>query len=341
MIITRTPLRLSFLGGGTDYPAHYLKHGGQTLGATMSRYTFITVKHLPDLFDYKIRAAYSKIELCTGVDRVEHPSIRECMKYVGVASGVEISVVSDLPARSGVGSSSSFTVGLLHALHGFKGEMVPKGQLAAEAVHVEHDLIHERVGVQDQYTCAHGGIVHIKCGKDGKISLDPVPVHPERRRQLEERLVLYYTGVQRTAHDILTEQLQKTASGANDSYLSLLSSLVDDGIKSLCGERPLAEFGELLHAGWMAKRKLSSQVTTSEIDHQYEAARRAGAVGGKLMGAGAGGFLLLFVTPEKQEDVRRALGGLYEVRVAFDYTGSTAIFYDPDVSNPGAARVKP
>ena len=335
MIITRTPLRLSLLGGGSDYPAHYLKHGGQTLGAAMNKYTFVMVKSLPDLFEYKIRAAYSKIELCKGLDSVEHPSIRECMRFMGVESGIEISIVSDLPARSGVGSSSSFTVGFLNALHGWQGENVSKAQLAAEAVHVEHDLIHERVGVQDQYNTAHGGIVHIKCATDGAISLNPVPVHPDRRRDLEQRLVLYYTGIQRTAHDLLSEQLARTVSGENQSHLTQLNDLVPAGIEALCGERPLADLGELLHVGWMTKRKLSSQVSNGNVDCYYGAARRAGAVGGKLMGAGMGGFILLYVELEKQEAVRAALDGLAEVRVKFDTTGSTVIFYDPGVSDPG------
>jgi D-glycero-alpha-D-manno-heptose-7-phosphate kinase len=335
MIITRTPLRISFLGGGTDYPAHYLKNGGQTLGAAMNRYTFITVKRLPDLFDYKIRAAYSKIELCPDLDSVDHPSVRECMRFMGVESGLEISVVSDLPARSGVGSSSSFTVGFLNALHGHKGETVSKLRLASEAVHVEHDLIKERVGVQDQYTCANGGIVHIRCGTDGTVRLDPVPVHPERRRLLEERLVMFYTGIQRTAHHVLPEQMKKTASGENHSHLSKLNDLVPAGIEVLCGERPLAEFGELLHTGWMTKRSLSSQVSTSDIDAYYNAALDAGAVGGKLMGAGSGGFLLLYVEPDRLDEVARALDGLPMVRASFDYTGSSVIFYDPDVSEPG------
>ncbi len=341
MIITRTPLRLSFLGGGTDYPAHYLKHGGQTLGAAMNKYTFITVKRLPDLFDYRIRASYSKIELCKDLDSIEHPSVRECMRSMGIQSGLEISVVSDLPARSGIGSSSSFTVGFLNALHGHKGETVSKLRLAAEAVHVEHDMIREQVGVQDQYTCAQGGIVHIKYGKDGSVRLDPVPVHPDRRRRLEERLVLYYTGVQRTSQHVLPEQIERTVSGENRTHLAQLDGLVDAGLEVLCGNRPLSELGELLHTGWAAKRNLSSKVSNSEIDNYYSAARRAGAVGGKLMGAGSGGFLLLFVEPDKQEAVQRALDGLPEVRTSFDYTGSTVIFYDPDVSEPGRRHFFP
>ena len=338
MITTRTPLRVSFLGGGTDYPEHFLKHGGQTLGAAMNKYTFITVKPLPELFDYTIRVSYSRIELTKDVEGVEHPSVRECLKFASIRGGIEIGTISDLPARTGVGSSSSFTVGLLHALHAYKGELVNRLQLAAEAVHVEQDMIREHVGVQDQYTCAHGGLVHIQCHTDGTIHVTLIPLRQDRREALEQRLLLYYTGIQRNAHEVLDEQIRNTVRGDISSDLGVLNDLVSQGVEMLCSEQPLAHFGEILHSGWLAKRRLSSRVTNTQIDQYYEAARRAGAIGGKLMGAGAGGFLLLFVEPDDQAAVHAALGGLHRARIAFDYTGSTIIFYDPDASEPHRAR---
>ncbi len=330
MIITRTPLRVSFLGGGTDYPQHFLKHGGQTLGAAIDKYTYVTAKRLPDLFDYRIRVSYSRIELVKDIDRIEHPAVRESLRYCGINGGVEIGVVADLPARSGLGSSSSFTVGLLHALHAHQGQLADRAQLAAEAVHVEQDMIRERVGVQDQYTCASGGICWITCGRDGTVHVAPLPLTAERRHALEQRLILFDTGIQRHAHEVLAEQMQRTVQGDLTDDLSHLSKLVDQGVQALSGSGSLDEFGALLHDAWMVKRRLSTQITNGVIDGYYETARKAGAVGGKLLGAGAGGFLLIYARPENQERVRKALSPLHSVRFSFDFTGSTILFYHPE-----------
>ena len=329
MIITRTPLRISFLGGGTDYPDYFRQHGGQTLGVAIDKYTYITVNRLADLFDYSIRVGYSRTELAKSVDQIEHPAVRECLRFLNLDGGLEINVVADLPARTGLGSSSSFTVGLLHALHALKGELACNGQLAAEAVYVEQEMIKERVGVQDQYTCAHGGLVHLRFSRDGSIRVSPLPLRAERLAELQAHLMLFYTGIRRHAHEVLDEQLERTKRGAISEDLSYLSDLVDQGLEVLTNEQPIACFGELLHTAWMTKRRLSSKISNAKIDEWYNRAREAGAIGGKLLGAGGGGFLLLSVEPENQAAVKRALTDLRCVPSAFEHNGSSLLFYQP------------
>lgn len=330
MFITRTPLRISFFGGGTDYPDHYKKAGGQTLGVAINQYSFIVVKRLADLFDHRIRVGYSRTELVRDREEIQHPAVRECLRYLDLDGGLEVDYIGDLPARSGLGSSSSFTVGLLHALYAFKGEMVSKARLAAEAVHVEQHLLRERVGVQDQHICACGGLVRVCCPADGPVRVEPVPVSADRWSALQAHLLLLYTGIQRNAHEVLEHQLERTRSGELSVELERLRTLVDDGIRVLTDPRePLSCFGELLHTAWTAKRSLSPHVSSEQIDQWYERGRRAGAIGGKLLGAGGGGFLLLLAAPEHQERVEAALPELRRVPFQFDRSGSTLIFYNP------------
>jgi D-glycero-alpha-D-manno-heptose-7-phosphate kinase len=330
MFITRTPLRISFFGGGTDYPEHYRKAGGQTLGVAINQYSFIVVKRLAELFDHRIRVGYSRTELVRSRDEIQHPAVRECLRYLDLEGGLEVDYIGDLPARSGLGSSSSFTVGLLHALYAFKGEVVSRARLAAEAVHVEQDLLRERVGVQDQYICACGGLVRVCCPAEGEVRAEPVPVSAERWAALQSHLLLMYTGIQRHAHEVLEEQLERTRNGVLSADLSRLSTLVDDGIRVLTDPRePLTCFGELLNAAWAIKRELSPRVSSEQIDGWYERARSKGAVGGKLLGAGGGGFLLLLAPPDKQEAIVAALPELRRVPFEFDRTGSSLIFYNP------------
>lgn len=327
MIITQTPLRVSFFGGGTDYPEYFTQHGGATIGSSIDKYTYVTVSPLTEFFNHRIRVSYSKTELCAEVDEIQHPSVRECLRFLGIQGGVEIGVLSDLPARTGLGSSSSFTVGLLHALHMFKREMVSHEQLAAEAVHVERERIKERVGVQDQHTCAHGGLVHLQCLKQGRVTVTPVPTAPGRLGALQERLMIFYTGLQRTAHEVLEQQMQRTTAGTVTSELDQMKTLVNQGLEILTDGHSLADFGELLHQGWNLKKSLSSAITNPLVDESYAAARKAGAVGGKLLGAGGGGFLLLYVEPYNQPRVRQVLAGMKEVRFAFEDLGSRVVFY--------------
>jgi D-glycero-alpha-D-manno-heptose-7-phosphate kinase len=263
------------------------------------------------------------------IDEIQHPSARECLRFLGIDGGVEIHYVSDLPARTGLGSSSSATVGLLVALHAFKGEMVSREQVAEEAVYVEQKLIKERVGYQDQYACALGGLLHLEFQQDGKVRANPVVLSQERLLALKERLMLLYTRIQRHAHEVLDEQIERTQSGENSKELESLKGLVSQGIEVLTNSDDVSEFGALLHEGWMLKRGLSSKITTSWIDEVYEQARRAGAVGGKLLGAGGGGFLLLYVEPDNRKRVLNALPELRETEFSFENSGSQIIFYRP------------
>jgi len=329
LIITRTPLRLSFFGGGTDYPDHYLQHGGQTIGVAIDKYSYISLNPLARLFDYEIRVSYSRTELVAGPDAIQHPAVRECLRFTGIDRGIEIHYVGDLPARTGLGSSSSFTVALLHALHAFKGEYVNQEQLAREACHVEQGLIGERVGVQDQYTCAHGGLLHLRMSTSGEIGVQRVPLPAQRLGELRTHLMLVYTGMRRVAHEILEEQLDRTRQGVLVEDLRLVGNLVDQGLEVLTDGGAIARFGELLDAAWRAKQRLSSKVTSSRINAIYQRARTAGAIGGKLVGAGAGGFLLLFVPPACREGVMHALPELHSVSFDFDHEGSRLLFYHP------------
>ena len=328
MIITQTPLRISFLGGGTDYPVYYRQHGGTTLATAINKYTLITVQRVHQFADYGIRVNYSKIETVQKLDEIQHPSARESLRFMGITEGVEIHYVGDLPARTGLGSSSSATVGLLLALHAFKGEMVSREQVAAEAVHVEQDLIKERVGSQDQYACALGGFQHLQFQRDGNVRADPIILNAERQRALQDRLLLMYTSLQRTAHEVLDEQLQRTHAGENTGDLSQLQQLAAQGLQILSATNAnLADFGALLHEGWILKRRLSSKIAPPGIDESYERARRAGAIGGKLLGAGGGGFLLLFVEPENRARVLKSVPELRSTDFSFEDSGSRVIFY--------------
>jgi D-glycero-alpha-D-manno-heptose-7-phosphate kinase len=326
MIIARTPVRVSFLGGGTDYPEHFLVHGGQTLSAAIDHYSYVTVKRLVTLFDYSLRVSYSRMETASRVEDIEHPAVRECLRFLGFHGGLEIHYVGDLPARSGLGSSSSFTVCLLHALHALRGEAVTPYQLADEATYVERELIKERVGVQDQYASAFGGMLHLRYGADGNVDVCPIILPTRRQQELTAHLMLFYTRMQRTAHEVLEEQLERTRHGTLEQSLANMGALVDEGLAVLRSARPIVRFGELLHEGWMVKRDLSSKITSPAIDAFYERARRAGAIGGKLLGAGSGGFMLFLVEPHRQSAVEAALPELARVYFRVAPTGSQVIF---------------
>lgn len=329
MIITQTPVRVSFLGGGTDYPEYFRQHGGATLVTTINRYVLVTVHQLTQFVDHSLRIHYSQVESVQKLEEIKHPSARACLEFLGIQGGVEVHYVNDLPARTGLGSSSSATVGLLMALHAFRGEMVSRERVAEEAVHVEHQMLKERVGYQDQYASALGGFQHLEFQRDGAVRANPIVLDRERLRFLEERLLLLYTGIQRHAHEILDEQLERTRSGDAAKELDGLKALVREGVDIITQGRDLAEFGGLLHEGWLLKRALSGKVTTPWIDDLYTRARAVGAVGGKLLGAGGGGFLLLYVEPENHDRVRASLPELRRVEFAFENAGSTVIFYRP------------
>lgn len=329
MVITETPVRISFLGGGTDYPAYYREFSGETLATAIDKYTIITVHRLTQFAEHRVRVHYSRVEAAGELEQIEHPSARECLRLLGIDDGVEIHYVSDLPARTGLGSSSSATAGLLLALHAYKGEMVSAEQIAEEAVYVEQEMIKERVGSQDQYACALGGFRHLQFRTDGTVCADPVVLPTTRLQKLQSHLLLLYTGIQRFAHEVLDEQIKRTECGDITQQLHALRTLVPEGIRVLCGGGDLAPFGELLHEGWQLKCRLSGKITNNWIDDQYMRARAAGAIGGKLLGAGGGGFLLLFVRPEQRDAVKAAVPELREVAFSFEPVGSHVIFYRP------------
>jgi len=328
MIISRTPYRISFLGGGTDYPAWYRRHGGAVLGATIDKYCYLTCRYLPPFFEHRFRVVYSKIESCQSVDDVQHPAVREALRFLNVCRGVEIHHDGDLPARSGVGSSSAFTVGLLHALHALQGRMPSKQQLAREGIHVEQELLRETVGSQDQVLAAYGGVNQVSFLTTGEISVQPVTVPRERIHQLNQHLMLFYTGIKRTASDIA--QTFVSDIDGRKRQLRIMRDLVDEGVGILNSTKDIVLFGELLHESWQLKRTLSSQVSNDAVEAVYARAQAAGAVGGKLLGAGGGGFLLLFVPPEDQAHVRQTLAELIHVPFEFDFSGSQIIFFDPE-----------
>ncbi len=322
MITVRTPVRVSFLGGGTDYPDYFRQHGGATLVTTIDQYTYVTVRPLSACFAHRIGVYYDRVEQVQTLAEIQHPAVRECLRFVGIDRGVEIHLMGDLPVCTGLGSSSALTVGLLNALHAYQGEEVTASQVAREAIYVEQTLIGERVGCQDQVACAHGGLLHLQFGQDDQIDVTPVALRAERRTTLQQQLMLFYTGIRRRAHDVLAEQLARTTTNRLDHELAGLAELVEQGVYLLTNAGDLAEFGTLLHEGWLLKRRFSSQVSNPAIDAWYTRARCAGAIGGKLLGAGSGGFLLFFVAPADQPAVRQALPELHEVNFHFDGTGS-------------------
>jgi len=338
MIISRTPFRVSFFGGGTDYPTWYRENGGAALATTINRYCYITCRWLPPFFEHRSRIVWSKIELVKDPSDIQHPAVREALNFVGIRQGIELHHDGDLPARTGLGSSSSFTVGLLHALYGLKGIMPSKMRLALDAIHVEQERLKENVGSQDQVVVAFGGFNRVDFGRDGNIQVSPILLDNERRRQLEGHLLLVYTGISRTASDIAAEQIRATSQKKQE--LHAIYQMVDEAIGLLQGNDEILSFGRLLHESWRLKRSLTHKISTPRIDEIYEAALGAGAVGGKLLGAGGGGFLLLFVRPEEQPAVKEVLKEFLHVPVRFENSGSRIIFYDPDGQDPSLAGQK-
>jgi D-glycero-alpha-D-manno-heptose-7-phosphate kinase len=329
MIISRTPFRLSLFGGGTDYPSWYTEHGGAVLATTIDKYCYLTCRYLPPFFDHRYRLVYSRIEHCQRIEDIAHPVVRAVLQYLGIDAGVEIHHDGDLPARSGMGSSSAFTVGLLHALCALKGEMRSRDQLARDAIHVEQGLLRETVGCQDQIITAFGGINHISFTPRGDFAVRPVTIPKTRVRALQSHLMLFYTGVERIASQV-AESYVRDLNETKRRQLRLVRDLVEEAINILQGGGDLEPMGALLHEAWDAKRSLSARVSTEGIDGLYAAARRAGALGGKLVGAGGGGFMLLFVPPHRHGAVRDALHPALHVPFRFQFSGTQIIFYDPE-----------
>lgn len=329
MIITRTPFRVSLFGGGSDYPAWYRENGGAVLGYAIDKYCYISLRELPPFFKHKHRIVYSRSELVNELEEIEHPAVRAVLMDRGVQVGLEVHHDGDLPARSGLGSSSSFTVGLLHALAALDGRMVSKRHLAAEAIRIEQDVIGENVGSQDQVWAAHGGINRIDFAPDGTIDVAPVILTPGRRKELVSSSMLFFTGVSRIASEIAGKQIANLQNRAG--HIRRMTEMVDEGLAILTGPgRPISQLGTLLHQSWMLKRELADDVTTAHVDEIYDAARAAGASGGKLLGAGGGGFMLFIVPPDKKAAVRQRLSSLIHVAFGIDTSGSKIVVFEPD-----------
>jgi len=329
MIITRTPFRISFFGGGTDYPAWYRNHGGAVLSTTINKYCYITCRHLPPFFEHRYRLIYSKIETVQHVAHIQHPSARAVLELEDQSQGLEIHHDGDLPARAGLGTSSAFTVGLIHALNTLKGQQISKEILASRSIHIEQNVIGEHVGSQDQVSAAYGGFNRISFSCEDIIRVDPIILPKERVFELQSHLMLFFTRVQRTASDIAKVQIDNIKN--RYAELNRMHEMVEQGITLLANANtPIEEFGKLLNESWQYKRNLSERVTTPNIDETYSTALTAGAIGGKILGAGGGGFLLLFVSPQRQAAVRERLKDLVYVPFQFEHSGSRVVLYQPN-----------
>lgn len=326
MIITRTPYRISFFGGGTDYPVWWKQHGGAVLGTTINHYCYITCTPRLPFFDFRHIISWSKYEAVRELDEIEHPAVREAFRFLDIDEGLDVRTVGELPARSGLGASSAFTVGLLNALHAMRGEDVSGLDLAREAIHVEQDLIQEHVGCQDQVLAACGGLSRVDFEPDGEITVSKVDLPPEQIEEFEDRLLLVFTGTMREASTVAQVQIEST--NQRERELMEMRAAVDEGL-ALLKSADWTGFGELLHHTWQIKRSLTQLITSSEIDDIYEAARDAGATGGKLIGAGGGGFMLLFVEPGSKQRVADRLGGLIHVQPHLETEGSKVVLNTP------------
>jgi D-glycero-alpha-D-manno-heptose-7-phosphate kinase len=330
MIITRTPFRISFFGGGTDFPAWYEENGGAVLSTTINKYCYISCRNWPPFFEASYRICYSQIELVNAIDEIQHPSVQACLNFVKHDSGLEITHNADLPSRTGLGSSSTFTVGLLHALYGLRGQMVSKRQLADLALHIEQNVIGENVGSQDQVAVAHGGFNLITFGGPEHYNVQAVPLDKKRLREMQSHLLLFYSGISRFASEVEGEKIRNLSR--NKRQLMQMTEMVVEATDILLSKSNILEFGKLLHESWMLKRSLSASVSNDRLDGIYEAAIRAGAVGGKLLGAGGGGFFLIFAPPRTHASIIKALDRYLLVPFSFERSGTQMIFYSPEDS---------
>ena len=328
MIISKTPYRISFFGGGTDFPHWYKEYGGAVLSTTIDKYCYISCRRLPPFFAHKHRFVYSIIEDVVALSEVKHPAIRGILQWLDIQEGLEIHHDGDLPARSGLGSSSSFTVGLLHVLSAYRNVYYSKADLARDAIHCEQNVIGEVVGSQDQVAAAYGGFNHITFGDNPEFLVKPVMMAPENENKLNDNLLLFFTGIQRTAGDIEAEKLEKLKKNA--SSMRLINEAVNEALSMLVSKNlNMESFGKLMHESWLIKRSLSNGVSNYRIDQAYEKARSLGAIGGKILGAGGGGFMLLFAHPSKHKSIVEELKPYVHVPFQFEKNGSTIALYQP------------
>jgi D-glycero-alpha-D-manno-heptose-7-phosphate kinase len=326
MIITRTPFRISFAGGGTDLKEYYSKEPGKVISTSIDKYIYVVIKRQIGIVEHKYRINWSKVEFKDTIDQIEHPIVREALRMFGIDFPIEITTFTDIPGQTGLGSSSAFAVGLVHALHALKGQMVTKNNIAATAAKIEVDILGRSIGKQDHYASAYGGINIFTFNKDGTVSIDPVLYDPKVKKSIEDNLELFYLKSKRNASDILEIQRQKTPQIFEN--LSELKTLVEPLSDIFSSGKDLNNFGLLLHKGWNIKKALTEVISTSEIDNYYQKALDSGAIGGKLLGAGGGGFLLIYVEEQKQQAVVDALSNLYHLNVGFDQGGTRITYYD-------------
>lgn len=338
MIISRTPFRVSFFGGGTDYPVWFQKEGGAVLATTINKYCYVSCRYLPPFFEHKTRIVYSKVEAVRSHQEIEHPAVRAVLQYLKINQGVEIHHDGDLPARTGLGSSSAFTVGLLHALKALKHAMPTKFELAKEAIKVEQGILKENVGCQDQVLSAYGGLSRVDFYPNREIQVTPLILSGRRFGDFQKHLLLFFTGFSRTASEIAKEQITQTKNRKKE--LQTMYEMVNEGVSLLTSRssHALNNFGMLLNEGWKLKRSLTTKISTPLVDEVYEKARKNGALGGKLLGAGGGGFMLIFAKPEDHPRIRRALRGFLRVPFSFETGGSQIIFYQMDELVNGDGR---
>lgn len=334
MVITQTPFRISFFGGGTDFPGFYERFGGQVLSTSIDKYCYVTVRHLPPFFEYSNYVAYSKTERVTSIDEIQHPAVREAMKYLDMHE-LMILYDADLPARTGLGTSSSFAVGLLSAFHSLKGKYIDKKRLADEAIYLERTLCKESGGVQDQIAASFGGLNKISFSADG-YEVQPVIIGNETKEALNDNLMLFFTGLSRFSSDIQVEQERNIEKKNRQLYV--MKDLVDEAEKALV-EKRVDDFGALLDNEWNLKREINGRVSNPVIDGYYERAVSAGALGGKLLGAGGGGFLLFYAPKDKQGRVRKALNSLMEIPFRFENGGTRILYYAPEIYDPDKRRI--
>lgn len=327
MVITQTPFRMSFFGGGTDYEGFYKEYGGSVLSSTFDKYCFVTVQHLPRFFDYSNQVTYGIIERTKSVNEVKHPAVRNAMQYLDMHE-LRIVYEADLPARSGLGSSSSFTVGMLHAFYCLKGKYVDKRKLADDAIYVERFLCKESGGIQDQIAASFGGFNRIYFSAEG-YEVVPVIISDERKKTLNENLMLFFTGFSRYSSEIAASQEEELTNKTKE--LLEMKVLVDEAEKILVSKTDLKEFGRLLDDTWKLKRGITNKVSSDDIDLIYQKGIRAGAVGGKLLGAGGGGFMLFYVEKERQKAVKNALKDLLYVPFQFENAGTKVVYYKPEI----------
>lgn len=330
MIITQTPFRMSFFGGGTDFPEFYKEHGGAVISTTFDKYCYVNVRHLPRFFNYTTELSYSETERVNSVHDIKHPAIREAMKYLDMHE-IRLTYEADLPARSGLGTSSSFAVGMLSAFYALKGKYADKRKLADDAIYLERELCKEAGGVQDQIAAAFGGFSRINFDADG-YKVTPIIISPERKKQLNKNLMLFFTGFSRFSSDIQVSTMN--AMKDKTKQLCDMLQLVDEAEGILTSKSDLNQFGKLLDYTWKLKRGITSQISNDSIDGLYSKAMQHGALGGKLLGAGGGGFLLLYVEEDKQECVKKALDNLLYVPFEFENAGTQVIHYTPETYIP-------